>query len=314
MNKLINGDFPTGKIRYTMRNDYMFKAVLQKNKRALTGLLAALLSKPVESIMDIEIMNPIELGEAIDDKTCILDIKLILNNNKIINIELQVTKYEFWIERSLIYLCRAFDNLSVGEDYGNVLPTYHIGILDFWMPDKAKEFYSEYRLMNVRNQEFYSDKIGVNVLNLKAIDDDSVAKEPEELYEWAKLFKATTWEEIKMLAEKNEYIADTVVTLRKLTADEKIRMQCQAREDYEHDRATLLRQGREEGREEGDIRRLLTLICRKLSKGKELREIADDLEEKEKDLKDMYEFVLTFAPEYDEKKVFEEYMKKGDRE
>ena len=75
----------------------------------------------------------------------------------------------------------------------------------------------------------------------------SVTKEPEELYEWAKLFKATTWEEIRMLAEKNEYIADTVVTLRKLTADEKIRMQCQAREDYEHDRATLLRQGREEG-------------------------------------------------------------------
>ncbi|MBQ8084714.1 MAG: hypothetical protein IJ232_01240, partial [Lachnospiraceae bacterium] len=80
---------------------------------------------------------------------------------------------------------------------------------------------------------------------------DSVTKEPEELYEWAKLFKATTWEEIRMLAEKNEYIADTVVTLRKLTEDEKIRMQCQAREDYEHDRATLLRQGREEGRKEG---------------------------------------------------------------
>ena len=243
----VEDDFPTGEIRYTLRNDYMFKAVLQKNKRALTGLLSALLSMPVEKIVDIKIMNPIELGETIDDKTCILDIKLILNNNKIINIELQVTKYEFWIERSLIYLCRAFDNLSVGEDYGNVLPTYHIGILDFWMPDKAKEFYSEYRLMNVRNQEFYSDKIGVNVLNLKAVDDDSVVKKPEELYEWAKLFKATTWEEIRMLAEKNEYIADTVVTLRKLTADEKIRMQCQAREDYEHDRATLLRQGREEG-------------------------------------------------------------------
>ena len=41
------------------------------------------------------------------------------------------------------------------------------------------------------------------------------------------------------------------MTLRKLTEDEKIRMQCQAREDYEHDRATLLRQGREEGRKEG---------------------------------------------------------------
>ena len=113
-----------------------------------------------------------------------------------------------------------------------------------------------------------------------------------------------------MLAEKNEYIADTVVTLRKLTADEKIRMQCQAREDYEHDRATLLRQGREEGREEGDVRRLLAQICRKLSKGKSLQEIAEDLEEKEKDIQDMYEFAITFAPEYDENRVFEEYIKK----
>ena len=280
MRLLESEDFPTGTIRYTMRNDYMFKAVLQKNKRALTGLLAALLSMPVENIIDIEIKNPIELGDTIDDKTCILDIKLLLNNNKMINIELQVTKYEFWIERSLIYLCRAFNNLAVGEDYGNVLPTYHIGILDFWLPDKTKEFYSEYVLMNRKNHEIYSDKLGINVLNLKSVGDDSVTKEPEELYQWAKLFKATTWEEIRMLAEKNEYIADTVVTLRQLTADEKIRMQCQAREDYEHDRATLLRQGREEGIKEGDIRRLLTQICRKLSKGKKLREIAEDLEEK----------------------------------
>ena len=122
--------------------------------------------------------------------------------------------------------------------------------MDFWLSGKTKEFYSEYRLLNVKNHELYSDKLGVNVLNLRAVGDDSVSKEPKELYEWAKLFKATTWEEIRMLAESNEYIADTAVTLKQLTADEKIRMQCQAREDYEHDRATLLRQGREEGRKE----------------------------------------------------------------
>ena len=249
-----NGDdFPTGPIRYTLRNDYMFKAVLQNNKRALTGLLSALLSMHVEEIADAMVINPIDLGETIDDKTCILDIKLKLNGNTIINIELQVTKYEFWVERSLLYLCRMCNDLPKGEDYGKVRPTYHIGILDFWLPHKKKELYSEYRLMNIKNHEIYSSKFGINVLNLKAVGDDSVTKEPEEeeLYEWAKLFKATTWEEIKMLAEKNEYIADTVVTLKQLTADEKIRMQCQAREDYEHDRATLLRQGREEGIEEG---------------------------------------------------------------
>ena len=32
------------------------------------------------------------------------------------------------------------------------------------------------------------------------------------------------------------------------------------------------------------------------------------------DIKDMYEFAATFAPEYDEKKVFEEYMEKRGKE
>lgn len=162
---VLGDDFPTGPIRYTLRNDYMFKAVLQKNKKALTGLLSALLSMPVKEIVDVNVTNPIELGETIDDKTCILDIKLKLNGNTIINIELQVTKYEFWVERSLLYLCRMFNDLPKGEDYGNVRPTYHIGILDFWLPEMNRELYSEYRLMNIKNHEIYSSKFGINVLN-----------------------------------------------------------------------------------------------------------------------------------------------------
>lgn len=250
-NNFLGDDFPTGPIRYTLRNDYMFKAVLQKNEKALKGLLAALLSMPVKDILGIEIMNPIELGEAVDDKTCILDIKVKLNNSKIINIELQVAYFKDWVERSLTYLCKMFDNIHAGQKYGEVLPTYHIGILDFWLPEKTKEFYSEYRLLNVNNHELYSSKFGINVLNLKAVEDDSVTKDLGDLYEWAKLFKATTWEEIKMLADKNEYIADTVVTLRQLSDDEKIRMQAEARWKYEHDIASYIDQGREEGEARG---------------------------------------------------------------
>ncbi len=39
-------------------------------------------------------------------------------------------------------------------------------------------------------------------------------------------------EEIIMLAEKNEYISEAADTIYHLTQDEKIRMQCEAREDY----------------------------------------------------------------------------------
>ena len=49
---------------------------------------------------------------------------------------------------------------------------------------------------------------------------------------WARLFKAQTWEDIKMVAAKNRMIDDAATTIYQLTEDERIRQQCEAREDY----------------------------------------------------------------------------------
>ena len=101
---------------YGMRNDYMFHAVLQKNEEVLRNLLATLLEMDETDIASCHIENPIELGKEIEGKECILDVKLTLNNAKIINIELQVYKQTYWVERSLLYWARAFDSLKSGED------------------------------------------------------------------------------------------------------------------------------------------------------------------------------------------------------
>lgn len=50
-----------------------------------------------------------------------------------------------------------------------------------------------------------------------------------------------------MLAKKNTYIEDTVVTFRKMTEDEKIREQCEAREKYNWDMASAIAKGKSEG-------------------------------------------------------------------
>ena len=42
-----------------------------------------------------------------------------------------------------------------------------------------------------------------------------------------------------MLAEKNEAIDDAATTVYQLSEDERIRLQCQAREDYERDQRTV---------------------------------------------------------------------------
>ena len=258
-NKSNLSTLPSGKLRYTLTNDYMFRAVFQKNENALKGLLCALLELSKKDIKEIIILNPIILGETIDEKTCILDLHIRLNNDKFINIEMQVSDLGDWPERSITYLCRSFDQLQKGSDYVDIHTTIHIGIVDFNFSHLTPEFYSEFKLMNTKNHEIYSDKFILRVLNLKSLKDDSITKEPSELYYWSKLFKATTWEELKMLAKNNSDIEDAVVTLHELSDDEKIKLQCEARERYEWDMASAIAKGKREGKEEGE-QRLLKLI------------------------------------------------------
>ena len=107
-----------------------------------------------------------------------------------------------------------------------------IGFLDFTLFPSAPEFYATYELMNVKNHTIYSDKFRLSVVDLTHID---LATEEDRLHKidhWATLFKSTTWEEIKMLAKNNEYIQEASDTIYKLTQEEQIRLQCEAREDY----------------------------------------------------------------------------------
>ena len=141
-----DGDFSsetlTGQLPYTLTNDFFFKAFLQKNETALRGLLSALLSIKLDEISSVTITNPIQEGETVDDKNIILDVKLILNDTHVINLEMQVSNLGNWPERSLTYLCRMFDQLKTGEDYINVKKTVHISIMDFTPNDFPEVLYS----------------------------------------------------------------------------------------------------------------------------------------------------------------------------
>ena len=48
---------------------------------------------------------------------------------------------------------------------------------------------------------------------------------------WARMFKAGTWEELRMIAEKNKYMSEAAMAMYELNTDEIIRQQCMARED-----------------------------------------------------------------------------------
>ena len=222
----------TGKIDYQMTNDYMFHAALQKNPKVLKSLICSLLRLRLQEIRSIQIINPIILGETVDEKTFILDINIVLNDNTLINLEMQVENLYNWEERSLSYLCRTFDQLQKGEEYSSAKPVIHISFLDFTPFPEYPEFYASYKFMNEKNHHIYSDKLTLRVVDLRQIELATAEDQASGLEHWARLFKASTWEEIRMIAKKDENLLEATETLYTLNADELVRRQCEARADY----------------------------------------------------------------------------------
>ena len=169
-----------------MTNDYMFRAILQKNQKVLRGL--------------------------------------------VINLEMQVANEHDWTDRSMLYLCRAYDQLKKGEEYKTLLPAIHIGFLDFHVFPKYPEFYGTYQLLNTKTYHLYSDKFTLRVVDLTCID---IATDEDKSYgidHWARLFKATTWEELRMLAKDDTFLNEAAQSLYECNSDDLIQEQCRARE------------------------------------------------------------------------------------
>jgi predicted transposase/invertase (TIGR01784 family) len=162
-----------------------------------------------------------------------------MNNSTSIDLEMQVENELNWEERSLSYLCRSFDQLNSGADYSTAGPAIHIGFLDFTPFKDYSEFYATYKLLNVKNHRIYSDKFILSVVDLKHIE---LATDEDKAYRidyWARLFKATTWEEIRMIAKNDKDLLEASETLYALNCEKTIRDQCRAREDYDRLQNTI---------------------------------------------------------------------------
>lgn len=222
----------TGPIPTRLTNDYLFKALLQKNACVLKSLICSLLHYSPDHVKDTTITNPIILGEDITDKSVVLDVNVTFNSGSRINLEMQVVNEKNWPERSTYYACKNFTDLNKGEKYVFVKPVFQIGFLDFTLFKDHPRFYSTYRLTEAREHYAFTNKLSIGIVDLTCIALATPEDKRYNIDAWAKLFKARTWEDIKMLAAQDVNISEAAATLYQLSADERIQQECEAREDY----------------------------------------------------------------------------------
>ena len=107
----------------------------------------------------------------------------------------------------------------------------------------------------------------------------------QELYRWAKLISASTWEEVREESEGNHYMEKVRDEMIKMSRDESERYLYLRKQMAIRDKVSQLRsaenrgrrEGREEGRKQGEVLKLITMVKKKIENGDSVAKIADDL-------------------------------------
>ena len=230
--------------------DFCFKELMEEAE-VRKGFSAAVLHIPPEDIAET-LLLPTNLRKKYEeDKLGILDVRVLLNNSTQIDIEIQVSPFLLWPERSLFYLAKMFtDQIEKGEGYEKLEKCVHVGILDFILFGEDKEYYSCCHIREDVRNCLYTDKLEVHILELPKLKKHDY---PEtELLNWAKFMNAERQEEFEEMAEKDQYIEKAYEALKNISADEEKRLEYEAREKALRDHDYLMKSNWEAGLEAGE--------------------------------------------------------------
>ena len=273
-----------------LTNNYAFLKIFKKEEN-VKGFLIDLLNLKEKQIKKIEIKDPFTSGENKEEKEGILDIKLTLNGNKKINIEMQNTYQEDWTERSLFYNCRMFtEGLKKGEPYWKLSPCIHVGILNFNMM-KSPGYYHKVTLRDEKTNELYSRKFQFHMIELKKTKTAKGKARKHPLYRWARLIAATTWEEVAQESAGNRYMERIQEEMVKMSQDERDRYLYLREAMAASDRVSQLQSAENRGVRAGKLLNQISMIQKKVKKNKNLEQIADELEESATKIRPIYDQV-----------------------
>lgn len=129
----------------------------------------------VLNIPDTEIKTTIMLNTNLkliheDEKQGILDVRLTLNNNTEIDIEMQLSYLKSWANRSVFYLSKMLaEQVGIDRRYSNMKKCIGINILDFNYIKGTDRFHTSYNILE-----------NIELPKLPANTDGT------SLYDWAK--------------------------------------------------------------------------------------------------------------------------------
>ena len=249
-------------------DDYIFKRTFTRDDP--NGILRDLL----ESILKIKIRNVLVLNSEIpkdllDEKASRLDIRAEIDNERIINIEMQV-KYQSDIEkRSTLYMSKNISTqIKIAEKYGLLKPSIVINILNFNRYRRNSYHSVAHMKFEKTSKEEYVDlgynpeeETATDVLEMHFIElPKFIKKNPEaktKLEQWLWLI-AGREDKIKMSKLDNPEVKKAMKLVEEVLSDPVEREILDAREmarlNYNSEMDYMREKGLNEGRKKRDRR------------------------------------------------------------
>lgn len=261
--------------RLSVKRDIVFKRIFahKGNEEFLTEFLSSLLNIKIKNI---EIMHDIHLEKDIeDDKLGIIDVRAVINDNSIINIEIQLRNEFNIIERSTFYGSKLIsDQLRKNDLYKDIKPVIVICILDYnFFP--FEEYINDTVMVLNKHRKFnVNENMKYYYIELPKFRKSNYNRE-SIINQWLTFIDSENSKELEEIMKKNNTIKKANDELEYLEGDEAFKRKVELREKYERDLASALYNREEKGKLEGKLESKKEIAKKMIQKGMSLKEIKE---------------------------------------
>ena len=238
-------------------NDFFFKNLMGDEKRGNLTLrfLNLILNRTGENAFkSIQFLKTEQDPLTKDGKLSILDVKASVDDKTFVNIELQVSRQNYIVERSMFYISRIFSEQAVrGHDYDELKPVIGINLLDFKLFDELSNWHNTASFMVKGIEKPITDCLTMHFLELPKLKFSDV-KKAKRLEAWGAYFSGVSDEkELEVLCMNEPLLKEALSYEQAFTNNDEMYRKYQQREDAIREETTKIRLGEKRGEKRGII-------------------------------------------------------------
>lgn len=231
-----------------------------RNEEVRRHFISDVLGIPLKDIKSVRLENSFLSKRSQKEKQCILDVRMLLNDDRRINVELQIRRLAYWDKRGLYYLAKMYtDGLHSGQSYEQLKKCIVIDILDF-PGDRHPGYHKIYRLRD-EDGRLYSDQFEVHIIELNKELTGG------RLDDWIRLLQIGSREELENMHSGNAGVARAIEEVRTMNLRRYLKARYELRLKNQRDQWALEQAIKEDAYKEGHERGLADGRAQGLAEG-----------------------------------------------